>query len=103
MLLVMLVFCWAPLIGASSAAEAASAGRAAAVRGIGFWIAPAPQYVAQPGPPIIAPMEVSAQHVVARPVQTFRWGYFGARAVPQCSYFRGYYGDRCDWILRRGY
>lgn len=73
------------------------------MHGIGFWVpAEMAQWHRQPVPPIIAPVEVGAQQVIVRPVPTFRWGYFGAKSNVQCSKHRGYFGDRCDWIIRLG-
>jgi hypothetical protein len=38
------------------------------------------------------------------PVQTRRWGWFGAEHYyPRVLWHRGYYGDRCRWAYRRGY
>jgi hypothetical protein len=38
------------------------------------------------------------------PVQTHRWGWFGAEHYyPRVLWHRGYYGDRCRWSYRRGY
>ncbi len=86
------------------AAQPAVVAQPAAIEGMGFWLPGAEaQYDGQAVPPIIAPVEVNAQQVIARPKRTFRWGYFGARAYPQYSGHRGYFGDHCDWVLRRGY
>jgi hypothetical protein len=38
------------------------------------------------------------------PVQTYRWGWFGAeRYYPTVHWFRGYYGDCVRYAYRRGY
>jgi hypothetical protein len=38
------------------------------------------------------------------PVQTYRWGWFGAgRYYPRVVWHRGYYDDCCRWAHRRGY
>jgi hypothetical protein len=38
------------------------------------------------------------------PVQSHRWGWFGAEHYyPRVVWHRGYYGDRCRWCYRRGY
>ena len=38
------------------------------------------------------------------PVQTYRWGWFGAgRYYPRVVWHRGYYDDCCRWAYRRGY
>jgi hypothetical protein len=38
------------------------------------------------------------------PVQTFRWGWFGAsRYYPRVVWHRGYYDDCCRWSYRQGY
>jgi hypothetical protein len=38
------------------------------------------------------------------PVQTYRWGWFGAgRYYPHVVWHRGYYGDCCRWAYRHGY
>jgi hypothetical protein len=38
------------------------------------------------------------------PVQSHRWGWFGAEHYyPRVLWHRGYYGDRCRWCYRRGY
>jgi hypothetical protein len=38
------------------------------------------------------------------PVQTYRWGWFGAeRYYPRVVWHRGYYGDCCRWSYRDGY
>jgi hypothetical protein len=38
------------------------------------------------------------------PVQSHRWGWFGAEHYyPRVVWHRGYYGDRSRWCYRRGY
>jgi hypothetical protein len=38
------------------------------------------------------------------PVQTHRWGWFGAgRYYPRVVWHRGYYDDCCRWAYRPGY
>jgi hypothetical protein len=38
------------------------------------------------------------------PVQTYRWGWFGAsRYYPRVVWHHGYYGDCCRWAYRSGY
>jgi hypothetical protein len=38
------------------------------------------------------------------PVQTYRWGWFGAgRYYPRVVWHRGYYDDCCRWAYRQGY
>jgi hypothetical protein len=38
------------------------------------------------------------------PVQTYRWGWFGAgRYYPRVVWHRGYYDDCCRWAYRHGY
>ena len=38
------------------------------------------------------------------PVQTYRWGWFGAgRYYPRVVWHRGYYDDCCRWAHRHGY
>jgi hypothetical protein len=38
------------------------------------------------------------------PVQSHRWGWFGAEHYyPRVVWHRGYYGDRYRWCYRRGY
>lgn len=38
------------------------------------------------------------------PVQTYRWGWFGAaHYYPTVIWHRGYNGDQCRWAYRRGY
>jgi len=38
------------------------------------------------------------------PVETYRWGWFGAsRYSPRVTWGRGYYGDKLRWAYRRGY
>jgi hypothetical protein len=38
------------------------------------------------------------------PVQSHRWGWFGAEHYyPRVLWHRGYYGDHCRWSYRRGY
>jgi hypothetical protein len=38
------------------------------------------------------------------PVQTYRWGWFGAgRYYPHVVWHRGYYDDCCRWAHRHGY
>jgi hypothetical protein len=38
------------------------------------------------------------------PVQTYRWGWFGARRYyPRVVWHCGYYDDCCRWAYRKGY
>jgi len=56
----------------------------------------------QAPPPNIAPE--GGWYGYGFPVQTYRWGWFGAeRYYPRVVWHRGYYGDCCRWAYRYGY
>ena len=57
---------------------------------------------AHAAPPNIAPE--GGWYGYGFPVETYRWGWFGAqRYYPRVVWHRGYYGDCCRWGYRRGY
>jgi hypothetical protein len=52
--------------------------------------------------PTIAP--TGGSYAYGFPVQSHRWGWFGAEHYyPRVLWHRGYYGDRYRWCYRRGY
>ena len=56
----------------------------------------------RPAHPTIAPE--AGWYGYGFPVQTHRWGWFGAeRYYPRVVWHRGYYGDCCRWAYRDGY
>jgi hypothetical protein len=56
----------------------------------------------RPAHPTIAP--AAGWYGYGFPVQTHRWGWFGAeRYNPHVVWHRGYYGDCCRWAYRSGY
>lgn len=62
----------------------------------------APHPASHPAAPNIAP--AAGWYGYGFPVQSYRWGWFGAqRYYPRVVWHRGYYDDCCRWGYRQGY
>ncbi len=52
----------------------------------------------------LSPAQPGAWYGYGFPVQTYRWGWFGAGHYdPITLWHKGYYGDECRWGYRCGY